>query len=68
MRMLSPTTRTLRSEKVMYFLLVLTARQSALADFLDTKTQGAVVRSRYRSVDQMDAPEKMILVLKRKMY
>ena len=44
----------------------LMAKRSALADLLGTKVNGALVRSRFQGVDQMDMPSKFFFNLEKK--
>ena len=45
---------------------VVKTKKVALADLLDVRAQGALVRSRYQNVAQMDAPSKFFFGLERK--
>ncbi len=42
------------------------SKRTQLADLLGGKTQGSLVRSRFQSVDQMDAPSKFFFSLEKK--
>ncbi len=41
-------------------------KKTQLADLLGVKTQGALVRSRFLSIEQMDVPSKYIFSLEKK--
>lgn len=48
------------------YLDSLAKKRTQLADLLNIKTQGALVRSRFQSADQMDAPSKFFFNLEKK--
>ncbi|KAG1925667.1 hypothetical protein F2P79_025374 [Pimephales promelas] len=48
------------------YLDSLSNKRTQLADLLGIKTQGALVRSRFQSVDQMDAPSRFFFNLEKK--
>ncbi len=54
------------STKQQSYLKILSKRKNQLAELLGVKTQGALVRSRFVSLDQMDAPSKFFFSLERK--
>ena len=45
----------------------LATKKGALAELLGLNAQGALVRSRFQGVDQMDVPQKNSLAWRRKM-
>lgn len=54
------------STKQQSYLKILSKKKNQLADLLGVKTQGALIRSRFISLDQMDAPSKYFFNLEKK--
>lgn len=48
-------------------LEALTMKKTQLGDLLGVKVQGALVRSRFQNIDQMDAPTIFFLIWKKRM-